>query len=139
MNDIGHQLLKSRILHPGDALCAREVRCGLISARLTLTCVIYQKFRDLTERPPLLAVIDDQSGATCLRRPDAFLNAVSQIGATGADVGAENVRAVTLVVDPTSQWTRRITDGGRVTKDIQSGASDRRQENMQVAPCHQLR
>lgn len=38
-----------------------------------------------------------------LGRAHALLNAVNEVGAAGADVGAEDIRAVTLVVHTNSQ------------------------------------
>ncbi len=139
MNGVRHELLEACVLDTGDALRAREVRCRLISTRLTLTRVIYQKLRHLSERPTLFAVVDDQSDAACLRRTNALLDAVCEIRAARADVRAEDIRAIALIVNPTGQWAHRVMEGCRVTEDIQRRAADRRQKNVQVATRDQLR
>ena len=139
MNGVGHELLEARVLDTRDAFRAREIGRGLISTRLTFARVIYQKFRNLAERPSLFAIVDDQPDATRLGRPNALLDAVGEIRAACTDVRAENVRAVALIVDPTGQCPRRVAHGCRVAEDIQRGTADRRQKNVQVATRDELR
>ena len=130
MDHVRHQLLEARVLHAGDALGALEIGRGRVAALLALARVVDQELGDLAERPALLAVVDDDAEAAGLRRARAFLDAVHEIGPAGADVGAEHVRAVALVVHAAGDrrardrraWRRRRTDrrwcrrsGGRNT------------------------
>src|SRR5581483_3574060 len=138
MQHVGHELLKTGILHPGHTFGAREIRRGLVPAWLALARVVDQELGHLPQCPPLLAVIDDEAGAAGLRLSDTLLDAVGEVWPTSADVGPEHIRAVALIMDPARQWTRRIVDGCGVTKNIQRHAPDGRQENVQVAAGHQL-
>ncbi len=131
--------MEARILNASNAFRAREIRGSLIATRLPFTRVVDEKFSDLTERPTLLAVVDDQARSSGLGGADAFLDAMGEIGATRTDIRAENIRAIAFVVDPTGQGSRRIMDGGRIPEDIQRGATYRRQEYVNVATSHQLR
>ncbi len=94
----GIKLLKSHVLHAGDAFGAAEIGVGAVAALLPLARVVDQELGHLAERAAFLAVVDDDADAALLRRLDAHLDAVHQIGPAGADVGAEHVRAVALVV-----------------------------------------
>ena len=73
-----------------------------------------------------------------LGRLDADLDPMHEIGAAGADVGAEDVRAVALVVHAAGDLACGIGDRARVTEDVHGHSSDRRQEYLQVATCYQL-
>ena len=86
-------------LHAGDHLGALEVRLCRVAALLALARVVHHELRHLAQRAPLLAEVDDQPGAALLRRADALLDPVDQVRAARANVGAEHVGAVTLVVD----------------------------------------
>ena len=111
MQHVGHQLLESEIGDAGDALGALEIGIGAIAAGLALARVVDQELGDLAECPAFLAVIDDQAGPALLCGLDADLDAVSQIGPAGADVRAEDVGSVALVVHPAGHLAIRIADG----------------------------
>ena len=113
LQHVRHQLLEAHVLHAGDALGALEIGRGAIAARLALARVVDQELGDLAERPALLAVVDDQPDAAGLGGRDADLDAVHQIGPAGADVGAEHVRAVALVVHPAGDLRGRIGERWR--------------------------
>src|SRR5215471_12317375 len=68
MDRIGHQLLESGILYPGNTFGALKIGRGLITAFLTLARVIDQKLGDLAERAPFLAIVDDDAEAAGLSR-----------------------------------------------------------------------
>ena len=80
----------------------------------------------MTPRPPACA---------CAR---ALLDAVHQIGPAGADVGAEHVRAVALVVHAAGDRRGGIGELGDVAEHVDRDAADRRQEHVQVGPRHEL-
>jgi hypothetical protein len=101
-------LLEAGVLDAGDAFGALEIGRRLVAARLALAGVVDEEFGDLAEGPAFLAVIGDQARAAVLGLADAFLDAVGQIGAAGADVRAEDVRAVALVVDAAGQAALRV-------------------------------
>ena len=72
---------------------------GAVAALLALARVVDQELRHLAERAAFLAVVDDEAR----RRPAARSRmhssiAVREVGPAGADVGAEHVGAVALVV-----------------------------------------
>ena len=138
MQHIGHELLETRVLYARDALGAREIGRRLVAARLALAGVVDQKLGHFAECPPFLAVVDDESGAATLRAADALLDAMREIRSTGADVRAEDVRAVAFVVNPTGQRARRIVHRRRVTKNIERHAADGRQKHMQVVDASRV-
>ena len=110
MKGIGHQLLEACVLDTCHALGARKVRCRLISTRLALARVVYQEFRNLTERPPLLAVVDDQSGAARLSRPNALLDAVGKIRAARGRCPFREQRHPSHCTLPVHQRIRHVRD-----------------------------
>src|SRR5882724_997156 len=71
VKNVGHQLLKAHVLHPGDAFGATEIAVGGVAARLPLAGVVDKELGDLAQRPPLLAVVDDNPDPTPLRGLDA--------------------------------------------------------------------
>src|SRR6185503_9911125 len=89
---------ESRVLHAGNALGALEILRRRIAALLALACVVDQEFRDLAQRAAFLAVVDDDAEPAGLPGARALLDSVKQVGPAGANVGAEHVRAVALVV-----------------------------------------
>src|SRR5215472_4511373 len=91
MKDVRHQLLKAHVLHAGDALGAAEISVGAVAPCLALAGVVDKEFGDFPERPPFLAVVDDEPDPTLLRGLDADLDPVHEIGAAGADIRAEHV------------------------------------------------
>src|SRR5262245_35008497 len=103
MQHVRHQLLKSHVAHAGDAFGALEIAGGTIAALLALARVVDQELGDLAERAAFLAIVDYESDAARLRHLDGDLDAVRQIGPAGADVGAEHVGAVALVVNAAGQ------------------------------------
>ena len=138
MQHVGHQFLKAHVLHAGDAFRALEIGIRPVAAGLALARVVDQELGHVAQPPAFLAVVDDQTGAAALRGLDADLDAVREVGPAGADVGAEDVGAVALVVHPAGELAFRIGDRGHVAEDIGRGAADRRQEDVQVGSCHQL-
>ena len=136
---VRHQLLEAHVLHAGDALGAREVGRGAVAALLALARVVDQELGDLAERAAFLAVVDDQADAAVLRGRDALLDAVRQVRPAGADVGAEHVGAVALVVHAAGELARRIGERGEIAEDVDGLAADRRQEHLEVGPGDQLR
>src|SRR6202022_675112 len=99
VENVGHQLLKAHVLHPCDAFGAPEIGVGGVAARLPLARVVDEELGDLAERPPLLAGVDDDPNPALLGRLDTDFDTVNQVWAARADVRAEDVRAVALVVD----------------------------------------
>src|SRR5215831_1030731 len=59
MKDVGHQFLEPHVLHAGDTFGTAKIGIRPVAARLALTRVIDEEFGDFAERPPLLAVVDD--------------------------------------------------------------------------------
>src|SRR5690242_6964806 len=94
MKDVGHQLLKPHVLHAGDAFGAAKISVGAVAARLALAGVVNEEFGHLAERPSLLSIVNDDADPALLRSLDAHFDPMHEIGAAGADVGAEHVRAV---------------------------------------------
>jgi hypothetical protein len=56
-------------------------------------------FCNFTKRSAFFAEIDDNAGAALLGFLDRLLDAEDQIGAACADIGAENIASVALIID----------------------------------------
>ena len=135
---IGHQLLKTHVLHPRHTLGAQEVLVGAVAPYLPLAGVVDEELGDLAERSALLAAVGDQAHPAGLRAPDAFFDRVGQVGAAGADVAAEHVRAIAFIVHPRRQRHVRIGQVARVAEDVERLPPDGRQKHFDVAARHQL-
>src|SRR5690606_3597252 len=61
---------------------------------------------------------------------DALLNGMRQVRSASADVGAEHVGSVALVVHTDSQWDGLVLDGGWVTPDVDGLSSNWWQEDL---------
>src|SRR5262249_1658840 len=94
---------------------------------------------DLAERATFLAVVDDNAELALLRGAGAFLDPVDQVGTAGADVRAEYVRAVALVVHPTGDPRQRIGKPTDIAGQIDRDAAHRRQEHAHVGARDELR
>ena len=108
MQHVRHELLEARVLHTGDAFGALEVGRRGVAAFLALARVINQELGDLAERAAFLAIVNDDAELALLGGARALLNAVDQIRPAGADVGAEHVRAIALVVHAAGDLGARI-------------------------------
>ena len=109
-----------------------------VAALLALAGVVDQELGDLAQRAALLAVIDDDAEAARLGRAGAFLDAVDEIGPAGADVGAEHVGTVALVVDAAGDLGAGIRELLHVAEQVHGGAADRRQEHVHVGTGDEL-
>ncbi len=138
MEDIGHQLLEAHVLHAGHALGAREVLVGRVAAHLALARVVDQELGHLAERPAFLARVGDEADAAALRAADALLDGMREIGPAGADVGAEDVGAVALVVDSGRELDLGVGQVARVAEDVERLAADGREEDLEVGAGHEL-
>ncbi len=138
MEHIGHQLLEAHVLHAGHAFGAVEVLRRRIAAGLALAGVVDQELGDLAQGAAFLAIVDDHADAALLRHLDADLDAVREVWPAGADVGAEHVGAVTLVVEAAGDFGLGLAELRHVAEEIDRRAADRRQEELEVGPRHQL-
>src|SRR5262249_21487375 len=77
---VGHQLLETRIFNPRDAFGSLKVRRSHVPPFLPLARIVDQELRPLSERPPLLAIVDGDAYATRLSHARAFLDTVNEIG-----------------------------------------------------------
>src|SRR6266481_2177052 len=100
VENVGHQLLKAHVLHTGDAFGTAEIGVGGVAARLPLAGVVDEELSDLAQRPPLLAVVDDDPDPALLGGLDADFDAVDEVRTARADIGAEDIRAIALVMNP---------------------------------------
>jgi hypothetical protein len=122
VEDVGHQLLEAHVLHAGHALGAREILVGRVAAHLALARVVDQELGHLAERAAFLARVGDEAHAAALRALDALFDGVREVGAAGADVGAEHVRAVALVVDARGEFHLGVGQVARVAEDVDASA-----------------
>ena len=138
MEQVGHQLLEAHVLDARHAFGAVEVLRRRIAAGLALARVVDQELGDLAQGAAFLAIVDDDAQPALLRHFHADLDAVREIGPAGADVGAEDVGAVALVVEAAGDLRLRLADLFHVAEEIDRGAADRRQEQFEVGTCDQL-
>src|SRR5262249_7722179 len=92
----------------------------------------------LAERPPFLAVINDDPDAALLCSLDADLDAVHEVRAARADIRAEHVRAVAFVVHAAGDYDPRLGDLFDGAEEIYRHAADPRQKDLDVRPCDEL-
>src|SRR5215472_3447486 len=139
MKNVRHQFLEPHVLYAGDAFGAAKIGIWAIAARLALAGVVDEEFGDLAKGSPFLAVVDDNPDPAPLRGLDADLDAVHEIRPARANVGAEHVRAVTLVMHSAGDhatWLGDLLDGA---EEVNRRAADRRQEHLDVGPGDELR
>jgi hypothetical protein len=105
---------------------------------LALAGVVDEEFGNLAERPPLFAVVDDDPDAALLCGLDANLDPVDEIGAASADVRAEHVRPVALVMDTTGDHGAGLRDPFDGTEEIDRHAADRGQQDLEIGPSHEF-
>ena len=139
MQHVRHQFLEAHVLHAGDTLRALEIGLRAVAALLALARVVDQELGDLAERAAFLAVVDHEPDAARLRHLDADLDAVREIRPACADVGAEHVGAVALVVHAAGERRPAVAELGRIAEAVDGRAADRRQEHLEVGPRDQLR
>src|SRR4029434_9340212 len=106
------------------ALGAGEVLLGAVAARLALARVVDEELGHLAQSPTLLPEVDDESHAAGLRAADALLDVVDQVRAAGADVGAEDVGAVALVVHTRGQRQGGIGELREAAEHVSGLAAD---------------
>ncbi len=124
---------------PATHSCGPKYWFGGVAALLPLAGVVDQELGHLAQRAAFLAVVHAQAHAAALRALDAFLDGVREVGAAGADVGAEHVGAVAFVVNASRQFDRGIRQIGRVAEDVQREVPDGRQKHLQIGPRDQFR
>src|SRR5205085_4130379 len=66
-------------------------------------------------------------------------DAMNEIGAARADIRAEDVGAVALVMHPAGDTRARVIELLDVAKEVDRSAADWGQENLQIEPGHELR
>jgi len=115
---IRHQGLEAGILDTCNLLCTLEISFRRISSLLSLSRVVDQILGDFSQRSPLFSEIDDDSTSSLLRRLDAFLNGVRQIGATGTNVTAKDITSVAFIVNTACEFDVFVGNGIRITPDV---------------------
>ena len=138
MDHVRHKLLEPGVLHTGHAFRAFEIGRRGVATLLALARIVNKELRDLAKRAALLAVIDDHAKATRLRCSRTFFDPVDQIRPTGTDVGAEDVRAVALVMHTASDLCARVVQFLDLAEEIDCRSSNRRQKDLHIGARHQL-
>ena len=116
-----------------------EVCVGAVAALLALARVVDEELRHFAERAAFLAAVDDEPDAAGLRAADALLDRVRQVRPARADVGAEHVGAVALVVHARGERDVGIGEIARIAEHVDGLAADRRQEHFEIAARDELR
>ena len=105
---------------------------GGVAAHLALARVVDEELGHLAQRAALLAGVGHQTHTAALGALDALLDRMREIGPAGADVRAEHIRAVALVVHACGQLHGGITQVAAIAEDVDGLPADRRQEHLQV-------
>src|SRR6478735_3299868 len=124
VHDVRHQLLESSILYTCNAFGTLEILGRGIAAFLPFARVVDQKLGHLTEGASLFAIIDDDAKPAGLSGAYAFLDAVQQVWATGADVRAEHVGAIAFVMHAAGDAGAVVRQFGDVAEQIGRRAAD---------------
>ena len=74
----------------------------LVPTFLPFTHVVHQVLRNFSQSSTFLPKVDNNTSTAPLRRLDALLDGVREVRSTRADVAAEDVGTIALVVDPYS-------------------------------------
>ena len=133
--------LKAGIPDACDALRLLEVVGGCVPALLALACVVDAELGDLAQRAALLPEVDDQPHAAPLSALHGALQREDEVRPTGADVGAEHVRAAALVVHAHGNLRRLLLQLGDVPEEVHGDTAHRRQVGVAraVEECGVLR
>src|SRR5581483_3018136 len=121
------------------ALGAREILRRGVAAFLALSRVVDEELRHLAERATFFSRVRDDAGAARLRGANANFDAVREVRAARADVRAEDVRAVALVVHAAREPLFRIADLAEIYDEVDSNATDRWQKNVEIGTRDELR
>lgn len=126
MKGIRHQFLEPNVLHASYIFGTVEILRSIVSSLLTLTLVVHQVLGHLTQCPPFLPEVDNDTCSSFLRCLDALLDAVEEIWTAGADVGSEDVGAIAFVVD-TDGYCEEVCvwGGGEESKWYSMGSESR--------------
>src|SRR6185295_17143109 len=138
VDHIGHELLEPRILHAGHAFRPLEISSSCVTPLLALARVVDEKFGHLAEGAPFLAVVDYDAESTRLGTACAFFDAVDEVRSAGADIRAEHVGAVAFVMHAAGNVRPGTAEILHITHQINRGAANGRQKDLQVEPGHQL-
>src|SRR5438132_757759 len=79
MKNVRYQLLKAHVLYAGDAFGPTEIGVGRVAAWLSLAGVVDEELGDFAERPPLLAVVDDDPDPALLCGLDTDFDPVDEV------------------------------------------------------------
>src|SRR5690606_36150239 len=90
------------------------------------------------QRTTFFAIVDDDACAALLSAAYALFDAVREVWAARANVGAEHVRTVAFVMDSHSELPRRIRDARHVSEQVNRRAADGRQEHLEITAGDQL-
>lgn len=136
VQDVGHEGLEAHVLDAGDVLGALEVLARAVGAPLAR--VVHEVFGHFAQSAPFLAEVDDHAGPALLRLLDGFLDAEDQVRPARADVGAEDVAAVALVVHAQGEPDLFVGHVGRVAEAVDGQPADRGHKDFDVVAGDEL-
>mmetsp|Transcript_51127 Transcript_51127/g.122994 ORF Transcript_51127/g.122994 Transcript_51127/m.122994 type:complete len:429 (-) Transcript_51127:1632-2918(-) len=139
VQDVWHENLESRVRHARHLLCAVEILRGPVAAFLALAHVVDEVLCHLSQGAALLPEVNANSCSSPLGTLDALLDGVRQVRPASADVGAEHVAAIALIVHAAGELHGLVGDLLGVAPDVYCHATNERQEQLEVPPRQQLR
>ncbi len=100
--------MKAHVLSAGDTFGTGKISLGAVATLLSFTGVVDEKLGHFTQGATFFAIVDDETGTAGLRGLNALLKTMDEIGSARANVRAEHVRAIALVMDANRQRPIRV-------------------------------
>lgn len=129
--------MEPHVLDPGNILRPLKVLASAVLS--SLTRVVHEVFGHLSKRTTLFPEVDDYAAAALLGLLDCLFHAEDEVWPARADIRAEDIAAVALVVDTEGKAHVRIRHLGRVAEDVDGQTADGWEEELNVMAGNQLR
>ncbi|KAH3666512.1 hypothetical protein OGAPHI_003508 [Ogataea philodendri] len=136
MQDIWHQFLESGILDTSNAFGSVEVSISSISC--SLSCVVNKILCHFSKRSAFFTEVCNHSISTLLGFLGGLSKAKDQITSARADIGEENIRTRTFVVNSKCQTLFRIWNIFWVSENVNGCSSDWWEERFNIRTSDQF-
>lgn len=134
---IRHQCLEPHVLDTGNVFGSLEIFARPVFS--SLACVVYEVLGHLTESATFFAEVDDNTTTPLLSLLDGFFYTEDEIRSASADIRAEDVASVALVVNAEGETGVGVGHFCWVTEDVNSQPTDWGKEELDVMSSDKLR
>jgi hypothetical protein len=134
---VWHDSLKTHILDTSNILGTLEVlACSIFP---TFSGIVHEVLCHLTKSSAFFTEINNDTTTTLLSLFDCLFYAKDEVGAASANVGTEDIAAVTFVVNAQSESDIGIGHFGRVAEYVNSQTANGGEEELDVMAGDELR